>query len=118
MITKDDVLRILPELPGDRINPANTDGTCLYTSSSGKHCIVGEILTRLGEKVPSYGSRRANVASFVRLQDHGFDFDIDEGAFYLLERLQKEADQAFHDDPTTATWGSIIEAEMGARNLL
>ena len=54
VVTFDAVTAIIDQLPRDRLNPTNEDGTCLYTSDSDptRHCIVGEIWARLGVPVP------------------------------------------------------------------
>ena len=53
MITAQQVVEIMMDLPDDRQNPIVFE-TCVYTSPDDEthHCIAGEVISRLGYRLP------------------------------------------------------------------
>lgn len=108
MITAEQVLDIMQELPDDKDNPMEYD-TCLYTDPSdcNNHCIAGEILSRLGYRLPPVDSP-LNEAGIYELLDHPLftltNFDIDPMAMKILGWAQESADSYSLADNGRA-WG-------------
>lgn len=122
MITKDDVLAILPTLDKRRKNPTYVydsvyeveDMACLYTDPKKpeRHCIAGEILVRLGHGnlLPTIEHEQAlaaerNLPPVRRIVD-GQDFSLQ--AVGLLGELQETADGLRHDGKPVV-WGEAIK---------
>ena len=112
-VTGKAVRQIVRTLDPETRNPQNKEGKCLYTSSRGKHCIAGEVLTRLGVDVPRYRTKE-NSTSIVSLFQYGWfeGVEFTEAAQRTLSELQNAAD--IHENQNTWSgparkWGDAIK---------
>lgn len=111
----DDVMRVVAELPEDATNPRAGDypefygsavigEMCLYTSPDGeRHCIVGEIMARLGLEPPDC---TVIAPAFRILSDPRYIGVFRSEALALLQKLQHRADSTYAGVPLT--WGQAI----------
>ncbi len=108
MITVNDVLEILPQLPADGMNPRSDDGqACVYTSSDGRHCIAGEILFRLGVELPHVEAYENRSAISELLQQ--LPIDADREVYILMGILQSNADAQTKTGITNPKgWGECV----------
>lgn len=119
-ITHDKVIQTLeamldePDNMNPRLDPDpghETISGCVYTDERGNHCIAGEVIVRLGGKVPQWGNP-ANATELVALcdassGDFGFDFgiELEDKSWSLLQYIQAEADNE-------TTWHNAITHEL------
>lgn len=105
-ITLEDVIRVASELPKNAQNP----GECVYTDRTGRHCIAGEIIVRLGGRVPR-GDAPENKRPLAWLLEYGFNFGVrfDTRAEQCLSKMQRKADNK------GMPWGEAIFYATGVR---
>lgn len=108
MISTETVLRIMMDLPDDRQNPSDYDN-CVYTNpyDGDNHCVVGEILTNLGYRLPDINSRLNEVGFNELIDDPMYTLsrdDFEPTAIDVLCWAQDLADRYTHDDKGNA-WG-------------
>lgn len=105
MITTDEVIAIMRDLPKDRKNPAEG---CVYTSSTGEHCIAGEVLSILGilpgldilnQKYTEWQILNKTSISAIA---GSLNLPLSDDALDVLDVAQKAADEG-------ATWGEAME---------
>ena len=113
MIDVQDVYEMMDNLPRIRMNPRNEEGFCIYTGEDGSHCIAGEMLTRWGLHVPEFGTNDNKSMIFPLLRSK--DWKISPDACYLLDELQREADQGTQVEDIEA-WGHAID-NVKSRNI-
>lgn len=100
---KDMAKQVVKELP-DRENPRSKRMlVCLYTSSTGKHCFAGEVMSRLGTPVPKYKSCDNDTALYSIPKKYTEPYT--EEALGLLIQLQLAADMTFGGKQ--AKWGTL-----------
>lgn len=88
---KADVIEVLRELTTLKRRNPTIGGTCVYTGMSGRHCIAGEALVRLGlgDRVPTLDQRDINMEALGNLPLSGV---LTPAALRLLSYAQREAD--------------------------
>jgi hypothetical protein len=90
---------IMKDLPDEKMNPLGDGMACVYTSSIDNtvHCIVGEVLIRLGVTLPDIDSSY-NQEGIIELLDAGLgeysSDDFEDTAINMLCSAQSAADYA------------------------
>lgn len=98
MITAQEVADIIRELPDEMVNPTEY-GTCVYTSpyDENHHCIAGEVITRLGYKLPPIYSRLNEDSIYALLDSSDYNELSNESfeplAVAMLVKAQETADR-------------------------
>ena len=113
MITANQVLKIAKDLPDDGQNPTGFYGGCVYTAPDNDkwHCFAGEILVRLGYRLPA-SDTPMNQMSFIELLDSPnytlSASDFEPYAINILGNAQAFADDDYvGDDGNLPLWGDV-----------
>lgn len=108
-ITVDDIYNLFGYIADDSQNPFSDNGECVYTSEDGYHCIVGDILIKLGFELPDADDFQ-NSIPVDQLIDNLYANDFDDDAVEMLIVGQRTADRlTYADDPLA--WG-MAKIEM------
>jgi hypothetical protein len=108
MITAQQVVEIMMDLPDDGVNPMEYS-TCVYThpEDENHHCIAGEVISRLGYNLPATDDR-LNEDSIIALLDSPkytlSKDDFEELAFEMLWAAQVTADNVDGDTGKQNEW--------------
>ena len=105
MISLEQVVEVVRTLDKRRKNPHNDTG-CIYTGSDGRHCIAGEVMSRLGFPVPDYGTyyNEETTPSMIPEWYH----NLEPRALTILEELQNAADGSGVGSGLN-TWGQAMK---------
>ena len=102
-ITVDDIYNLFDYIADDSQNPVSDNGECVYTSEGDCHCIVGDILVKLGFELPVIEDFQ-NSIPVDQLIDNLYPNDFDDDAIEMLRIGQTTADRLTHADDPLA-WG-------------
>jgi hypothetical protein len=108
MITAQQVVEIMMDLPDDGLNPMEYL-TCVYTDpeDTDQHCIAGEVISRLGYRLPDINDRM-NEDSIIALLDNPkytlSKSDFEPLAVEMLWAAQITADNSDSDTGDQNTW--------------
>lgn len=95
MINPIDVIQILDSIPDEKMNPivfGDNGPCCVYTANDGSHCIVGEIVSKLGFDLPD-ADDDVNYLPVNRLiRNMGYGDDFSKEAIDILMVAQNIAD--------------------------
>jgi hypothetical protein len=117
MITAQQVVEIMMDLPDDGVNPMEYS-TCVYThpEDENHHCIAGEVISRLGYRLPSIDDRLNEHSIIALLDSPKYTLsrdDFEELAVGILWAAQVTADSVDGDTGEQRTWdeakGSAFE---------
>ena len=109
MITAQQVVEIMMDLPDTMMNPIEFE-TCVYTSpyDENNHCIAGEVISRLGYRLPSIDDA-LNEDSINALLDSPLYTlsrdDFEEAAVDILWTAQITADNINKETNINNSWG-------------
>ena len=111
VVTKEEAWSLVQALPDDGTN----GGVCEYVTLSGTHCLVGEVLVKLGVpvhelledgdiEINTLGIHNSDVLAWVT--EH--DVELTSEAVEMLSQMQQWLDDSINDisgSPGIETWG-------------
>ena len=108
MITAQQVVEIMMDLPDDGVNPMEYS-TCVYThpEDESHHCIAGEVISRLGYRLPDTDDRLNEDSIIALLDSPKYTLsrdDFEELAVEILWAAQVTADNSDSDTGEQNTW--------------
>lgn len=82
-----------------KVNPMR----CVYTSPEGEHCIAGEVIVRLGGRVPGWDKpcNETNLLDLFNTTDFDVGITLPRESRDVLYDCQRYADQG-------ETWGNAV----------
>ena len=120
MITAQQVYDIMAILPDDKDNPSPY-GTCVYTDPHDRnnHCIAGEVISRLGYRLPDTDSYMNEESLYELLDNKNYtlsDRDFEPLALAMLVKAQGIADHATGREEENP-WGRAKKCAFDIYNL-
>lgn len=113
MKTIDDLIDALNNIDLEKLNPVVDDGSSIYTDDDGNHCLIGEIFSYWGLRLPDVNHSHNNVpiAELYHMPDYNYRNEISSDILYPLIDMQENADLGIR-------WKYIVKRNNDINNYL